>query len=247
MHYKPQEEIATRPLVFGPKRSRRLGHSLAVDVVHRKTCPLDCVYCELGRTDHLTLERREYVSVETVLEELRTVLRNGADGIDHITLSASGEPTLNSKLGEIIRRIKEMTTIPVAILTNGVLLFREDVRRDLLQADIVLPSLDAASDHVFEAVNRPHGRLDLEEIIDGLVTFRREFLGQIWLEILLVKGINDTLEELALLKTAVDRIRPDVIHLNTVVRPPAESWARRVEVEELRKIRRYFGPICRVA
>ena len=242
-----EPEASARPLVFGPKQSRRLGRSLAVDVIHRKTCPLDCVYCELGRTDRLTLERREYVKADAVLEELRTVLRKQHDGIDHITLSASGEPTLNSKLGEIIKQIKEITTIPVAVLTNGVLLSREDVRRDLLQADVVLPSLDAASDRVFEAINRPHGRLDLEEIIDGLVAFRKEFTGQIWLEILLVKGINDTPEELELLKTIAGWIKPEIIHLNTVVRPPAESWARRVEVEDLRTIRRYFGSTCRVA
>jgi len=242
-----EHETMTRPLVFGPKHSRRLGRSLAVDVIHLKTCPLDCVYCELGRTDRLTVERREYVKADAVLEELRTVLRKQHDGIDHITLSASGEPTLNSKLGEIISEIKKMTTIPVAVLTNGVLLFREDVRKDLLQADVVLPSLDAASDQVFERINRPHGRLDIEEIIEGLVAFRKEFTGQIWLEILLVKGINDLTEELSLLKTVTEWIRPDIIHLNTVVRPPAEGWARRVEVEDLRRIRRYFGPSCRVA
>jgi wyosine [tRNA(Phe)-imidazoG37] synthetase (radical SAM superfamily) len=247
MDLQATEETLIRPLVFGPKRSRRLGRSLAVDVIPRKTCPLDCVYCELGRTDHLTLERKEYVRADAVLEELREVLRNQEGEIDYITLSASGEPTLNSKLGEIIREIKRMTTIPVAVLTNGVLLFREDVRKDLLAADVVLPSLDAVSDHAFEAINRPHGRLDIEEVIDGLIAFRREFTGQIWLEILLVKGINDTPEELALLKSASERIGPDIIHLNTVVRPPAEGWARRVEVEDLRRIRRYFGPTCRVA
>ena len=161
----------TRPLVFGPKRSRRLGWSLAVDVIPRKACPLDCVYCELGRTNHLTLERQEYVKVADIMEELRVVLDDRSGEIDHITLSASGEPTLNSKLGEIIRSIKSITRIPVAVLTNGVLLFREDVRKDLLDADIVLPSLDAASDLVFEQINRPHGRLDLEEIIEGLVRY----------------------------------------------------------------------------
>jgi wyosine [tRNA(Phe)-imidazoG37] synthetase (radical SAM superfamily) len=240
-------ETLARPLVFGPRHSRRLGRSLAVDVIHLKTSSLDCVYCELGRTDRLTLQRREYVKVDVILEELQAALGKQHNGIDHITLSASGEPTLNSKLGEIIKQIKDMTTIPVAVLTNGVLLFREDVRRDLLQADIVLPSLDAVSDHVFERINRPHGRLDIEEIINGLVAFRKEFTGQIWLEILLVKGINDATEELALLKTVTEWIRPDIIHLNTVARPPAESWARRVEVEDLRRIRRNFGPSCRVA
>jgi len=195
----------------------------------------------------LTLERQEYVKVADIMEELRVVLDDRSGEIDHITLSASGEPTLNSKLGEIIRSIKSITRIPVAVLTNGVLLFREDVRKDLLDADIVLPSLDAASDLVFEQINRPHGRLDLEEIIEGLVRFRMEYTGQIWLEILLVRDINDTSEELALLKTAVERINPDIIHLNTVVRSPAETWVHRVEVEDMRRIRRFFGPRCRVA
>lgn len=231
--------------VFGPVPSRRLGLSLGVDVVPVKVCSLNCIYCEAGRTTDLTLRRAEYVPAPAIIDEIRSVLAAG-QLMDVITFSGSGEPTLNSKIGEMIHAVKQLTKTPIAVLTNGTLLFDPAVRQDLLEADIVLPSLDAASPDAFRAVNRPHGRLDLDAIIEGLVQFRREFTGRIWLEILLVKDVNDSPEEIGYLKAAAAGINPDRIQLNTVIRPPAEPGVQPLTLEELERIREKFGERCEV-
>jgi wyosine [tRNA(Phe)-imidazoG37] synthetase (radical SAM superfamily) len=231
--------------VFGPIQSRRLGLSLAVDVVPLKVCSLNCVYCEAGPTTLLTLRRKEYVGEDEILREVQGVV--GSLGpIDHITLSASGEPTLNSRLAGIIEGIKAFTEIPVAILTNGVLLSSKEVRDDLLGADVVLPSLDAASPEVFARVNRPHGRLNIASVIDGMVQFREEYRGPLWLEVLFVRGMNDSPEEVERLRKAIARIRPDRIHLNTVVRSPSEPIALPLDRAELLRLRSFFGERCEV-
>ena len=231
--------------LFGPVPSRRLGLSLGVDILPRKTCTLDCVYCELGETDRRALRRMEYVPTEAVIEELRTLLPTYSN-VDVITFSGSGEPTLHSGLAQMISAVKEMTNIPVAVITNGTLLFREDVRNDLLQADIVLPSLDAATLETFRRVNRPHPHLNPDEIIEGLVQFRKQYKGHLYLEILLVKGMNDSREELFSLRDAVRRIKPDRLQLNTVVRPPALPSAEPVEPDALEAIRTFFGDSCEI-
>jgi len=235
-----------RPIVFGPMRSRRLGQSLAVDVIPRKACPLDCIYCELGKTNRLSVTRQEFVSPDAVIRPLREFLRDFRGTIDHITLSASGEPTLNIRLGEIITRIRELTVIPIAVLTNGVLLDRPDVRKDLSRADVVLPSLDAATEETFLRINRPHPRVVLEKVISGLASFRREYHGKIWLEVLFVKGVNDQVSELTALRKAVGMIRPDRVDLNTVVRAPAERNAVPVGRDRLRAIGEILGPFCHI-
>ena len=231
--------------IFGPVPSRRLGFSLGVDPVPLKTCTYNCVYCQLGRTNWMTLDREVYVPVDGILGELKRVLGEGRR-IDYITFSGSGEPTLHVKIGEMIQEIKKMTSTPVAVLTNGSLLSLREVRSDLAVADLVIPSLDAVSEEIFRKVNRPHGRLDLQKILEGLRTFRREYAGQIWLEIMLVRGINDTPEEIERMRTVVSEIEPDRIQLNTVVRPPVEEIARPVPAEELRDIRSLFGDRCEV-
>jgi wyosine [tRNA(Phe)-imidazoG37] synthetase (radical SAM superfamily) len=231
--------------IFGPVPSRRLGFSLGVDVIPMKVCTLNCTYCELGRTNRLTLQRQEYVSKEETLRELGRVLNQGQQ-IDYITFSGSGEPSLNSKLGEMIRCVKEMTHIPVAVLTNGTLLYDEEVREDLMDADVVLPSLDAVSQDVFRRINRPHGHLKIERIIDGLTRFRQEYQKQIWLEMMFVKDVNDDLREIERLKKIVGRIQPDKIQLNTVVRPPAEPDVKPVDAKALVRIQKQFGNTCEV-
>ncbi len=230
--------------VFGPVPSRRLGHSLGIDVIPRKLCTLDCIYCELGSTDKRSMKRREYVTPSEILPEIRRALSAG--GIDTITFSGSGEPTLNSSLGFMIHDVRSWTMLPVAVITNGTLLFMPEVRKDLLEADIVLPSLNAATKSCFDRTNRPHPGLVLETIIEGLQQFRTEFRGRIWLEIVLVSEVNDSPDDLAALKSAVARISPDRIQLNTVVRPPAEPTARRLSPERMEEIREYFGDVCEV-
>ncbi|MBM3305448.1 MAG: radical SAM protein [Candidatus Aminicenantes bacterium] len=234
-----------RRFVYGPVPSRRLGFSLGVDILPFKSCTLDCVYCQLGRTPRTTDRRRSWFPAKDVLAQVRGALGSG-QRIDAVTFSGSGEPTLNKDLGRLIREIKKMTRIPVVVLTNGTLLSRKDVRDDLAAADIVVPSLDAATAARFRRVNRPHPSLRADKVLDGLVAFRKGFAGRIWLEIMLVKGTNDSPADLRALKRAADRIRPDRIHLNTVVRPPAEVRAKPLSPAELRRIRGLFGPRAEV-
>jgi wyosine [tRNA(Phe)-imidazoG37] synthetase (radical SAM superfamily) len=236
----PKSRAAGRRCVYGPVPSRRLGFSLGVDVLPFKTCTLDCIYCQLGSVGRTTCRRGDFVPEKEVLSQIKGVLDSG-QRVDHITFSGSGDPTLSKGIGRLIRAIKRTTGVPVAVLTNGTLLTRMAVRRDLAQADLVVPSLDAATTSVFRAVNRPHRSLDAARIIDGLVRFRREYKGLFWLEIMLVKGVNDSPAHIRTLKAAADRIGPDRIQLNTVVRPPAEASARPLTPAALERIRRVFG------
>jgi len=229
-----------RRFVYGPVPSRRLGFSLGVDILPYKTCTLDCVYCQLGSSGRTVARRRAYFSVPEILGQVRAALASGRK-IDYVTFSGSGEPTLNRNLGRLIRSIKRMSPVPVAVLTNGTLLTRPDVRKELLAADLVVPSLDAVTAPVFRKVNRPHASLGAAEIVDGLTCFRREFKGRLWLEIMLVKGVNDSPVHIAALKKAIAAIAPDRVQLNTVVRPPAERWAGALTAAGLGRIRRALG------
>ncbi|MBU0665133.1 MAG: radical SAM protein [Proteobacteria bacterium] len=219
--------------LFGPVYSRRLGHSLGIDLLPPKICSLNCVYCEVGPTTDLTCERKEYVPTEEILKEIDQVLAKGAGGrpIDVFTLTAMGEPTLHTGLGKIIAYLKEKTDKPVAVLTNGTLFFDPEVRAELSAADIVIPSLDAARQESFERVNQPASAVNLEQVIEGLALFSREFGGELWLEILLVRDMNDSLEDLIALQQAVRKIHPARIQLNTVARPPMDGRARPVTRE----------------
>ena len=227
--------------LYGPVPSRRLGRSLGIDLVPHKICTYDCIYCQIGDTTEKTLARKEYVPVREIIEEVGRFLKEGAPSVDHLSLSGSGEPTLHSQIRSVIEGIKAMTSIPVAVITNGSLLSEEEVRQDLLRADIVLPSLDAVSSDVFMKINRPRPGFSVEKVIEGLVEFRKVYKGQIWLEILFCKGINDGKEELMRMKKVVDRIQPDLIHLNTVVRPPSEKSAVPLGQKEMEEIRAFFG------
>ncbi len=227
--------------LYGPVPSRRLGRSLGIDLVPHKICTYDCVYCQIGRTTDETLLRKEYVPVEEILEEVRIFLKEEHPPVDHLSLGGSGEPTLHSKIRSIIEGIQEITVLPVAVITNGSLLYEREVREDLLRADVVLPSLDAVSMEVFEKINRPNPGFSIERVIEGLVEFRKIYQGQIWLEILFCKGVNDSEDELSRMKGAIRRIRPDLIHLNTVVRPPSEKWVAALTQKEMEKIQAFFG------
>jgi len=221
---------------FGPVPSRRLGMSLGVDIVPFKMCSFDCIYCQLGTTTDKSVQRQSYVPKEEVLDELREVLDNDADRIDFITFSGSGEPTLNSDIGEMIRQVKAFSQVPVAVLTNGSLLYRDDVRKDLSKADLVVPSLDAITEDTLAKINRTHESLTAKLIIEGLRKFTQEFKGKIWLEIMLVKDVNDDPEELKQTADLVRELDVDKIHLNTVARPPAEEFALAITAQEMERI-----------
>ena len=205
--------------LFGPVPSRRLGISLGVDLVPMKTCTLNCMYCECGLTTKLSIERKEYVPFEAVKEELTHYLSHNP-GPDYVTFSGSGEPTLNSRIGDVLHFIRSQTSdIPVAVLTNGTLLFQKQVCDDIRNATVVIPSLDAATEKIFRKINQPHPQLKIDTIIRGLVQFRKDYSGQIWLEVFIVPGLNDTEQELTALKRAIEKIEPDRIQLNTLDRP----------------------------
>ncbi|MEN6559234.1 MAG: radical SAM protein [Acidobacteriota bacterium] len=237
--------MAGRRFVYGPVASRRLGFSLGVDVIPFKTCTLDCVYCQLGSTGRTTVRRGRWFPPREILAQVREALGSG-QRIDAVTFSGSGEPTLCRDLGLLIRSIKKMTKVPVVVLTNGTLLNRKDVRRELAAADVVVPSLDAVSAPLFRRVNRPHRSLNNRRIIEGLARFREEFAGQIRLEVMLVKGVNDSPAAVRALEAAVARIRPDRIELNTVVRPPADLRAAPLSPAALARIGARLGPRAEV-
>ena len=181
----PGREAPRHNLVFGPVPSRRLGRSLGVDLVPFKTCTYDCSYCQLGRTTRLTVERKEWVPMDAILDELKRKLTCRPD---YITLTGSGEPTLHSCLGQLIEHIQAMTRIPIAVLTNGSLLWQHEVRKELALADVVLPSMDAGGAFTFTCINRPQASLSFETLVEGLVEFRRAFSGHYWLEVFLWGG-----------------------------------------------------------
>jgi len=231
--------------IYGPVPSRRLGLSLGIDIVPMKVCTLDCIYCQLGRTTEKSTVRREFVDIDAVIAEVKSRLAEGVRA-DYITIGGSGEPTLNSRLGDLIDGLHRVTDIPVAVLTNGTLFYREDVRAECAKADVVIPSLDAGDEAAFEAVNRPARDISIEKLVSGLSMFRDEFAGQIWLEVFIVPGVNTSPEQIAEMKELVARIRPDKVQLNTAVRPPAERSVEPASYDTLAAIARQMGGHCEV-
>jgi len=227
--------------LFGPVPSRRLGMSLGVDLVPKKVCSLNCVYCEVGHTTKLTTERREYILYDKVTSELEHYFANNPNP-DYITFSGAGEPTLNSRIGDVLHFIKQKKSdIPVAVLTNGTLLYDKNVRDGLMDADVVLPSLDAASESAFQRINRPATQLTVEKHIRGLVDFRKAFNGQIWLEVFIIPGYNDDFDNLIALKEILKDIKPDRIQLNSLDRPGTVANIQAASHEDLQIIVDYWG------
>jgi len=226
--------------LFGPVPSRRLGLSLGVDLVPPKTCTFDCLYCEVGRTTHLTRRRQPY-RVQEIIRELEDYLANPPSALDYVTMAGSGEPTLNLGLGEIIAAVKRLTDTPVAVLTNGSLFYLPEVRAEVANADVILPSLDAGREETFRRINRPHPGLSLDLVVSGLKALRREYAGQIWLEIMVLKDLNDREEELTALKGLLRELAPDRVQLNTAVRPVADRAARSLTQEEMEAVARFLG------
>jgi wyosine [tRNA(Phe)-imidazoG37] synthetase (radical SAM superfamily) len=229
--------------VFGPVPSRRLGRSLGVDLVPFKTCSYDCIYCQLGKTTDKTVERKEWVPLDEVTQELKEKIKKKPD---YITLSGSGEPTLYSRTEELIEQIHEMTNIPVAVLTNGSLLWDPEVRQSLLGADLVVPSLDAGDESLFQAVNRPHESLGFEQMLEGLIAFRQEFEGQYWLEVFLLAAHTALDSEVSKIISCAAKIQPDRIQLNTATRPTAEDYAYKVGFERMMELAARFHPSAEV-
>lgn len=233
--------------VFGPVPSRRLGQSLGVDPIPFKTCNWNCVYCQLGRTTPLTNVRRDYFPPGEIVAQVKAALESHRPGeIDWVTFVGSGEPTLHASLGRMIREVKKLTAIPVAVITNGSLLCLPEVRDELMAADAVLPTLDAGNEKLYRAINRPHSSLTFNSLVDGLIAFRSAYAGKLWLEIMLVQGLNDSEEALGEIAALVKRIRPDEVHINLPTRPPAEPWVKPPDEEGLMRATALLGDIAHV-
>lgn len=226
--------------LFGPVPSRRLGLSLGVSPIPKKTCNYSCVYCQLGRTNQMTNRRSEYVPLQEILAEFRAFLQRGI-AFDVVTIVGEGEPTLALNLRQLISGLQELTDKPVAVITNGALLAKEEVRAALLEADIVLPSLDAYDEDSFRKINRPYGKIKFWEVFEGLRTFTQDYQGQLWLEVMLVQGLNDTDDALLRLKELIEQLRFNRLYLNTPVRVTAESWVEQPAPEVVQKAARLFG------
>ncbi len=227
-------------LLFGPVNSRRLGRSLGLEMVPRKVCSFDCIYCEVGKTTTLTCDRREYTPFEEIRDSIEIAKLVETD-IDVLTFTGSGEPTLNSKFLDAVMLAKKSLQKPIAVLTNSSLLSEEDILKACSILDIVLPSLDSAIEESFRLINQPAGCVDLKNIISSLFELRSRMKGEMWLEVLLVKGINDSERDINELKRILKDLNPHKVQLNTVVRPGATAKAKPLTYEELEKIAQFLG------
>ncbi|MFC1838860.1 radical SAM protein [Thermodesulfobacteriota bacterium] len=225
--------------VFGPVPSRRLGLSLGIDLIPRKTCSFDCIYCQVGKTSDRIMEASSFVPVSEVIDELREVLSKRTP--DVITLAGSGEPTLNADIENVITEIKKVTSIPLTLLTNGSLLWNDRIRERIRGVDILIPTLSTVYEDTFKRIHRPHPDLKLNDIINGLKETRKEFKKNIFLEVVLLSGLNDTEKEISGLSKVIREISPDRVQLNTVVRPPSDPGAMSLNNEKLEEIKEYLG------
>lgn len=233
--------------IFGPVPSRRLGQSLGIDTIPLKTCNWNCVYCQLGRSKPLVNQRREYYPRDEIIAEAEQALAAHRPGeIDWVTFVGSGEPTLHSDLGWLIRRVKELTNLPVAVITNGALLYKPEVREELIPANAVLPTLDAGNARLYRKINRPHPDITYQRFINGLIAFDREYPGMLWVEVMLVRGLNDTEEALQEIAALLREAQPDEVHINLPTRPPAESWVQPPDEEGLMRALAILGATAQV-
>jgi wyosine [tRNA(Phe)-imidazoG37] synthetase (radical SAM superfamily) len=230
-----------RKYLFGPVPSRRFGRSLGVDLTPYKTCSLDCVFCQLGRTTNKTIERRDYVRMEEVLDELTEWFETDGEA-DYVTLSGSGEPTLHARFGEVLALVREKSDIPSLLLTNGTLLHLSEVREAAALADIVKVSLSAWDQASFGWVNRPHADLRFETLVSGQKAFRKAYNGQLWMEVFLVSGMNAMPGDVTRIAALAEEIGPDRIQLNTAIRPAAEDFAVPVSRERMEELTTLFHP-----
>lgn len=219
--------------VYGPVPSRRLGISLGISPIPKKTCNYSCIYCQLGRTDRMTNTRQMFFAVKEIIGEFDEILKNNIK-FDVVTIVGEGEPTLYLGLGELISEIKKRTDKPVAVITNGALFYDSDLRNELYNADIVLPTLDAYDDESLKKINRPHGSINFDMISDGLKIFSEEYKGQLWLELMLIQGINDDDVSLSKYAELLKKLKYDKLYINTPVRPPSESFVKAIDHEKMK-------------
>ena len=228
--------------IFGPVPSRRLGKSLGISPIPRKTCNYSCIYCQLGRTDKMIGERKEFFPLKDIINEFKDYLKESFD-FDVVTIVGEGEPTLYSKLGELIKEVKKITDKPVAVITNGALLSSKEVRDELMNADILLPSIDGYNEDTAKKIDRPLGTIHFKDELEGLIEFSKEYKGQLLLEIMLISGINCDKNSIEHFKEILKKIKYDRVYLNTPVRPPAESFVKVISQEEMKYAVKELGGI----
>jgi wyosine [tRNA(Phe)-imidazoG37] synthetase (radical SAM superfamily) len=239
-------EEGTFRYVFGPVLSGRLGRSLGLDLLGARICSMNCVYCESGPLERMTLSRAPYVPAAALLAELRAWeagrVKRGEPLPDVVTLGGMGEPTLNSEMPQIIEGVRStLPGVPVAVLTNASLMTDPSVRAELARADMVLPSLDSLVPEEFARVNRGHPGLDPASIAGGVLAFRRESAAKLYLEVLLSAGVNDSARNLELLTEYCGQLKPDRVDVVTLSRPGTEAWARPVDAATLARWREALG------
>ena len=214
-------------IAFGPVPSRRLGKSLGINNIPDKVCSYACVYCQIGRTLKMEIDRRSFYPPELVFEEVKRKAweaKEKGERIDYLTFVPDGEPTLDANLGQEIEMLKALN-IPLAILTNSSLIWREDVKEDLLKLDFVSLKLDAVSEDLWRKVDRPHRSLRLDKILEGMLEFRKDFDGKLVTETMLIDGINYG-EEFKRIAEFLRELKPDIAYIAVPTRPPWEKWVK---------------------
>lgn len=234
--------MAEMKYVYGPVPSRRLGISLGISPIPKKTCNYSCVYCQLGRTNPLINERTMFFPIDDIIFEFEQIQKSNIK-YDVITIVGEGEPTLYLGLGGLITEIKKRTEIPVAVITNGALFYDSEVREELYSADIVLPTFDAYNQKTLKEINRPHGSINFNKVKEGMVEFTEKYKGQLWLEIMLIDGINDSLDSLKGYKELLKSFKYERLYINTPVRPPAEEFVKPIETQKMKKAVEILGGI----
>jgi len=230
-------------IVFGPVPSRRLGRSLGVNHVPPKTCSYSCVYCQLGRTDNMICERRRFYDPERIVKEVREKVEAVEEDIDYITFVPDGEPTLDVNLGVMIDAVKGLG-VKTAVIGNASLLWMEDVRHDLMNADWVSVKVDAVTEDAWRRVDRPHGKLDHGTVLEGMRMFSREYGGTLSTETMLVKGFNDG-EEPSHVAGFLRELDPDISYVAIPTRPPAEGQVKPADEEAVNRAYQVFSGVLR--
>ena len=218
--------------VYGPVPSRRLGQSLGVSPIPEKTCNYNCIYCQLGKTTNFTNHRKRFFNPKAILAEISEALKQQRK-IDYITFVGEGEPTLSNDLGLLIEETKKLTDRPIAVITNGSLLSLETIRTEMREADVIIPTFDAGNSKLFRFINRPHKAISFNKLVTGLKKIRQEFNNELWIEVMLLKGINDSVETLEEIRGFLDEFHPDKVQISIPSRPPSEPWVKIPDSESL--------------
>ena len=230
-------------IIFGPIPSRRLGRSLGINNIPPKVCSYSCVYCQIGSTDSMSIERKEFFSSDEIFNEVAEKiqqLQKAGEKIDYLTFVPDGEPTLDINLGKTIEKLKSFG-IKIAAITNASLIWNKEVRNDLMKADWVSVKIDSVYENDWRKINRPHGSLEFKKIITGIKEFANSFKGMLVTETMLVKGMNDNLESLSKTAQIISEINPYKSYILAPTRPPAEVLVKKPSEENLNTAYQIFS------